>query len=69
MYAQTLLSTIEHQESSPMKRSRNGEPGHGIVEYALILVLALVIVIIALVLAGPSLEEFFNSLLGELAPS
>ena len=52
-----------------MKRSHNGESGHGIVEYALILVLALVIAIIALVLVGPSLEEFFNSLLGELAPN
>ncbi|MCY3799457.1 MAG: Flp family type IVb pilin [Chloroflexota bacterium] len=51
-----------------MKRSHNDEPGHGIVEYALILVLVLVIAIIALVLAGPSLEEFFNNLLGELAP-
>ena len=51
-----------------MKRSQNGESGHGIVEYTLILVLALVIVIVALVLAGPSLEEFFNSLLGELTP-
>lgn len=62
MYAQTLLSSIEHQESSPMKRSHNEESGHGIVEYALILVLMLVIVIVALVLAGPSLEEFFNGL-------
>ena len=52
-----------------MKRSHNGDPGHGIVEYALILVLVLVIVIVALVLAGPSLEEFLNGLLGELAPT
>lgn len=52
-----------------MKRSHKGDSGHGIVEYALILVLVLVIAIIALILAGPSLEEFLNGLMGALAPN
>lgn len=41
-----------------MKHSPGDEPGQGLVEYALLLVLVTVVVIITLVLLGPSLGDF-----------
>ncbi len=41
-----------------MKYSPEDEPGQGLVEYALLLVLISVVVIITLVLLGPSLGDF-----------
>ena len=42
-----------------MKRFPADEPGQGLVEYALLLVLVTVVVIITLILLGPSLGDFF----------
>ena len=52
-----------------MKPRHPGEPGQGLVEYTLVLVLITVIVVIALVLLGPSLGDIFNYLTNILVPS
>ena len=46
-----------------MKRLPGDEPGQGLVEYALVLVLFAVVIIMSLILLGPSLGEFFAGLL------
>lgn len=52
-----------------MSRSPGDEPGQGLVEYALLLVLLTVVVIFTLVLLGPSIGDFlagmFNLLSGQ----
>lgn len=50
-----------------MKRSPGDEPGQGLVEYALLLILLTVVVIFTLVLLGPSLGEFLSGVLGLLS--
>ena len=52
-----------------MNRSHKGEPRLGLVEYALILVLFLVILVTALVLVGPALGDILRSLTDSLAPA
>ena len=44
-----------------MKRLPGGEPGQGLVEYALVLVLFAVVVIMSLILLGPSLGDFVTA--------
>ena len=50
-----------------MKRSPGDEPGQGLVEYALLLILLTVVVVFTLVLLGPSLGEFLSGVLGLLS--
>ena len=50
-----------------MKRSPGDEPGQGLVEYALLLVLVTVLVIITLVLLGPSLGDFLDGVISLLS--
>ena len=49
-------------------RFRNHE-GQGLVEYALILVLAAVVVIVVLLLLGPTIGEFFTEIISDLNPT
>jgi pilus assembly protein Flp/PilA len=50
-----------------MKRFPGSEPGQGLVEYALLLVLVTVVVIITLILLGPSLEDFISGAINLLS--
>ena len=50
-----------------MKQRPGDEPGQGLVEYALALVLFAVVVIISLILLGPSLGDFFQQFIGFLS--
>lgn len=50
-----------------MKHYPGDEPGQGFVEYALLLVLVTVVVIITLVLLGPSLGDFLAGVLNFLS--
>ena len=52
-----------------MKRPPAEERVQGAVEYALILVLVAVIFVVALIVLGPSLEEFISRLMAELLPA
>lgn len=49
-------------------RFRNHE-GQGLVEYALILVLAAVVVIVVLLLLGPAIGDFFTEIISDLNPT
>lgn len=50
-----------------MKENPGDEPGQGLVEYALLLVLVTVVVIITLVLLGPSLGDFVSDVIYSLS--
>ena len=50
-----------------MKHLPGDEPGQGLVEYALFLVLVTVVIIITLVLLGPSLGDFFAGVINRLS--
>ena len=50
-----------------MSHSPGDEPGQGLVEYALLLVLLTVVVIFTFVLLGPSIGDFFAGMLSFLS--
>ena len=50
-----------------MKRLPGDEPGQNLVEYALILILSAVVVIMSLILFGPSLGDFLAELINFLS--
>lgn len=50
-----------------MKRFPEDEPGQSLVEYALLLVLVSVLVIVTLVLLGPSLGDFLAGVISLLS--
>lgn len=49
-----------------MKHLHRDEPGQGLVEYALVLLLLAVVIIISLVLLGPSLGDFLEQFISYL---
>lgn len=60
----TGLAWVWGATSTPLK-SRRAEHGQGLVEYALILLLVAIVVIVALALLGPAIGNLFSNRIRE----
>jgi pilus assembly protein Flp/PilA len=63
-----LQNAVHRSLTAPRPRTRRGEEGQGMVEYALVLVLIAVVVIVTVALVGKKVSNVFSNISSGLGP-